>query len=282
MTTQHSFGTLLLLAAFPIFLAGTPVGGHYAVPESDSKLNRNDDISDLKQELQDIQKKIRRRSQEELQRRKSQIERLDQLRFEERNQKRLNAAIQKQVSELESKFTESVVKSEEAAEEITKIRTKESSLKSAVVLFLEQLRSRIQKGIPWKIQERLGTLDTTLQLVNNEDTSAQAAIAAAGRMVKEQEALGRLIEFGIVEVEVDGKTRGIQGFHFGLLGVVFSDVDGNIFGWAGPGQSLESGLLSSSDAESSKGYLKAVDILQRRRAPSLVNLYIPSLRLKGE
>jgi len=235
----------------------------------------------LEIELSTLQEKLRRRSLEELERRKAQLNRLDQLRYESRNQERLNNAIQKTLSELDQKISESDAKTSLAVNESMEIQTQENRLKERVVGFLQSLKNRISNGIPWKKSERVASVETSLQLIRNEDTSAQAAIAAAGRMVKEQEALGRLVEFGIIEVEVDGETRGIEGFHFGLLGVVFSDAEGNVFGWAGPGQSIESGI-SKDSSDSATGYLMAVDILNRKRTPGLVNIQVPSLQVKGD
>ena len=232
-------------------------------------------------ELSALQEKLRRRSLEELERRKAQLNRLDQLRYESRNQERLNNAIQKQLSELEEKVSESDEKTSLAVNESEQIQTQENRLKERVVGFLQSLKNRISNGIQWKKSERVASVETSLQLIRNEETSAQTAIAAAGRMVKEQEAFGRLVEFGIIEIEVDGETRGIEGFHFGLLGVVFSDAEGNVFGWSGPGQSIEKGI-SKGSAESAAGYLMAVDILNRKRTPGLVNLQVPSLQMRGD
>ena len=268
---------LLLGASFQLFPQGVVAEG----PPVDGQKTQEISTGGLEKELAVLQEKLRRRSMEELERRKSQLSRLNQLRYESRNQERLNSAIQKQVSELEKKISESVGKSSAAIRETEQILTQENLLKERIRRFLDVLKDRILGGIPWKISERVRTIDNALELIQSEETSAQVAIATAGRMVKEQEALGRLVEFGIVEIEVDGETRGIQGFHFGLLGVVFSDAEGNVFGWAGPGQSLENGI-AAGPSEASEGYLMAVDILNRRRTPGLVNLQIPSLQMKGD
>lgn len=268
---------LLLGASFQLFPQGVVAEG----PPVDGQKTQEKSTGGLEKELAVLQEKLRRRSMEELERRKSQLSRLNQLRYESRNQERLNSAIQKQVSELEKKISESVGKSSAAIRETEQILTQENLLKERIRRFLDALKDRILGGIPWKISERVRTIDNAFELIQSEETSAQVAIATAGRMVKEQEALGRLVEFGIVEIEVDGETRGIQGFHFGLLGVVFSDAEGNVFGWAGPGQSLENGIAAGS-SEASEGYLMAVDILNRRRTPGLVNLQIPSLQMKGD
>lgn len=268
---------LLLGASFQLFPQRVVAEG----PPVDGQKTQENSTGGLEKELAVLQEKLRRRSMEELERRKSQLSRLNQLRYESRNQERLNSAIQKQVSELEKKISESVGKSSAAIRETEQILTQENLLKERIRRFLDALKNRILGGIPWKISERVRTIDNALELIQSEETSAQVAIATAGRMVKEQEALGRLVEFGIVEIEVDGETRGIQGFHFGLLGVVFSDAEGNVFGWAGPGQSLENGIAAGS-SEASEGYLMAVDILNRRRTPGLVNLQIPSLQMKGD
>lgn len=268
---------LVLGGSFQLF----PQGVTAEEPPADGQKAQENSTGGLEKELAVLQEKLRRRSMEELERRKSQLSRLNQLRYESRNQERLNSAIQKQVSELEEKIAESVGKSSAAIREAEQILAQENILKERVRQFLDALKNRILGGIPWKISERSRTIDNALELIQSEETSAQVAIATAGRMVKEQEALGRLVEFGIVEIEVNGETRGIQGFHFGLLGVVFSDAEGNVFGWAGPGQSLETGIAAVS-SEASEGYLMAVDILNRRRTPGLVNLQIPSLQMKGD
>jgi len=100
MVSSRSLILLLLLGIYSQFSLNTVVGQDANTGgESTAKIS----AGSLEIELSTLQEKLRRRSLEELERRKAQLNRLDQLRYESRNQERLNNAIQKQLSELESK-----------------------------------------------------------------------------------------------------------------------------------------------------------------------------------
>ena len=88
-------------------------------------------------------------------------------------------------------------------------------------------------------------------------------------------ALNRVSEF----VETERGPIAVQGFHLGLLGVIFASDDGAVVGFAAAGATLEEGLESVRSAPgASAGYLRAVDILNRRRTPELTDLHLPKIR----
>ena len=187
MVSSRSLILLLLLGICSQFSLNTVVGQDANTGgESTAKIS----AGSLEIELSALQEKLRRRSLEELERRKAQLNRLDQLRYESRNQERLNNAIQKTLSELDQKISESDAKTSLAVNESMEIQTQENRLKERVVGFLQSLKNRISNGIPWKKSERVASVETSLQLIRNEDTSAQAAIVPQDEWSRSKRPLG--------------------------------------------------------------------------------------------
>ena len=175
--------------------------------------------------------------------------------------------------------------------EIDKLRgeTAEKHAASQVLVertstFLEEVVARIAKDIPWNREERIAAIERTRKSLipaiekERKNVSPGAALAAASRVQKEEEAQARLVEQSAVNLKTSDGTLNVQAFHLGLLAVVFASEDGTVLGYAGAGQKLEDGLETvAGKPEAADGYLRAVDILRRRRTPDIVELYFPSM-----
>ena len=235
------------------------------------------------QELIALQDRLRRRTEEALAKRREQRTRLDTLEAEARSARRRNDTIAREIEKREARIAELLSAATNANEKAEAVRTRETSIKERLRTFLRTLDGRIEGGIPWKIADRRAGVTGALEQLEDERTNAAAALASVGRLQKEQEAFGRLVESSTLSVEVNGTTRAVPAFHIGLLGVIFAleagdDGQGAVIGFAGTGQSLEDGLAAvRSRPEAAKGYLQTIDILNRRRTPQLTNLFLPSL-----
>lgn len=244
----------------------------------DSVRTTNESGFTAAQELIRLQDQLRRRTEAALQRRKDQQARLDELDGEARAGRRQNDAIRRQIQKQEARLAEIRTKAETAAARAEEIETREAGLKETMVRFLERLEGRIQRGIPWKIEDRATAVRDAQQIIGDERTSAVSSVATVSRLQKEQEALGRLVEGGTLEVETDTGPKAVQGFHLGLLGVIFASDDGSVLGFAAAGETLEKGLETVRAVPgAAKGYLHTVDILNRRRTPELTDIHLPKL-----
>ncbi len=247
--------------------------------QTDSPVKRSDSEAETKsQELMRLQEQLRRRSEAALQRRREQQDRLDALRAELNAGRRRNHAIQREIDKRKSKLEEISAQITEANSKEEQIIEKEQKLKDRIERFLSALQRRVESGIPWKIAERVHAIEEAVTLIGDQRTNAASALATAGRLLRDQEALGRLIESSVLEVETPDGPKAVSGFHLGLIGVIFASEDGTLLGFSGAGESLEAGLSAvEGRPEAAKGYLHTVDILNRRRTPQLVDLFLPKL-----
>ena len=261
-----SIGTAVLLSAQLYGQADTPV-------------QRSDSESETKsQELMRLQDQLRRRSEAALQRRREQQDRLDALRAELNAGRRRNDAIQREIDQRKSRLEEISAQTAEAMTKDERIADEEQKLKDRTEQFLSSLQRRVESGIPWKISERVHAIQEAVTLIGDQRTNAASALATAGRLLRDQEALGRLIESSILEIETPDGPKAVSGVHLGLIGVIFASDDGTLLGFSGAGESLEAGLSAvDGRPEAAKGYLHTVDILNRRRTPQLVDLLLPKL-----
>lgn len=273
------------LATLPlgIVLAATLIGGVLApiapAAAQNGDVPRTDAVTNSRaQELSRLQDQLRRRSEEALAHRREQRARLDALSGEIRSAKRRNASIQREIDKRQLQLSEIEAKETRAREEAEKIVTREAALKRTMNGYLRGLEGKIAAGIPWKITDRKHSVTQVLDQLADERTGAAAALAAVGRLQKEQEALARLVESNTLDVSIDGNERAVKGFHLGLLGVIYSADDGAVLGFASAGQTLEEGLETvRTRPEAAKGYLHCVDILNRRRTPQLTDVFLPTL-----
>lgn len=278
-----------LLALVPAIIGIAVVAGWIEAHAQDGVLpagekpNRTDAVRETRaEELKTLQDRLRRRTEEALAKRREQRTRLDTLEDEARASRRRNDTIQREIDKREARIAELRTAAESAREKAEAVRTREATIQDRLRVFLRFLDTRIADGIPWKVADRRAGVASAIEQLADERTNAAAALASVGRLQKEQEAFGRLVESSTLSVEVNGQLRAVPAFHIGLLGVVFALEAGEdgaaVIGFAGAGQSLEDGLAAvSGRPEAAKGYLQTIDILNRRRTPQLTNLFLPQL-----
>lgn len=286
--------TSMLMACF-FFLAAPPVSALRAQTDRDDTRTLDDPgrpvrttepvpgVDAASQRLIDLQKKIRDLKAEAFRNRKSMQARLGEISSEKKAVRRtivsLGERVQKGREEIAGKRASLEKKETELEEKAAFSKT----LREILEGYLDTVESLVQKGIPWKKSDRIKSLEQIRGVVTDENTNDSSALAAVGRLQEEEEALGRLVETSSLQLSLGGKEIAVQGFHLGLLAVIFANEDGSILGFAQAGQALEDGLTSvSRDEVAASGYLMAVDILRRKRTPGIVEIYLPSLPTAGE
>ncbi|MHC4935515.1 MAG: DUF3450 family protein [Planctomycetota bacterium] len=277
----RSVSVLTLLTILTAMGVAPPLGA--ADSDARDTLRRTDAAEgERAQELARLQERLRRRSEEALARRKEQRERLQTLEAEARASRRRNDTILREIEKREERIAELGRTREEAVVRSEDLVARESAVKEQLERFLQELRGRIEAGIPWKTADRAASVTDAIEAMADPRTNGASSLASVGRLQKEQEAFGRLVESSTLGVEAGGGHRAVPAFHIGLLGVIFAGEEGPVIGFAGRGDSLEDGLTSlSSRPEAAKGYLQTIDILNRRRTPQLTDLYFPRLPIEG-
>jgi hypothetical protein len=197
----------------------------------------------------------------------------------ERSVQALNAQVEKVEKEL-------ALRKERLAREEKELALHQQELRALLDplrQFLDRAESHIERGIPWRVEERRLPLAEARALLGASDPKPVELFEMVARFQQQEEALARSIEHGVVELDMDGERRGIAAFHLGLLAVVFSNADGTIAGFVQPGQKVEEGLLTAAaGGAKDRGYAAAIDILRRRLTPRVVDLYVPELVVGSE
>ncbi len=234
------------------------------------------------EELLDLQARIRASESRLAERRRTSEERLRELTEEGRAAERSVELLKKAVEKRESSLA--------AAKGAVQTREKEAGrLQHELTGALEPLKQHLDRavkaiegGIAWKMAERKAAAEGARESLGQTAAQPFEPLQRVGRLQTEEEALGKLVEAGTVELEVQGEKAAVPAFHLGLLGVVLVSPEGRIAGFAGPGQRLEDGpAAAKGQPEAPKGYVQALEILRRRRAPGIVDLYIPSLPVQS-
>lgn len=240
-------------------------------------------IAKLNEELLSLQHRIREERAAAAKNRISFQERVKELKAEERLVSRSLDALKEELARREKELTEKKKRHDEEAAAVEKLKAPSDKILAAARTYLEDVRSLVVNGIPWKIDERTQAIDGVLRLLSAKDASASSAVSAAARIHAEEEALGRLVESAAVNVSVGKEEFAVEAFHLGLIAVIFASEDASILGFARAGETLEDGLQAArGNPAAASGYLAAVDILRRRRTPSLVDLFIPAFAVADE
>ncbi len=133
----------------------------------------------------------------------------------------------------------------------------------------------------WKTSLRNTSLEKVKSVLALDKTALGEGLGAISRIQREEESLARLVETGVLEIDRGSETTAVQAFHLGLLAIIFASEDGRLAGYAQRGEEPEASLDTAREASAVEGYLTAVDILRRRRTPTVVDLYLPSLPVSG-
>lgn len=248
-----------------------PVGEKVAAPEA-SPAARS-----AAQELQQLNLEIRQLRASAQATRKSQNDRLQRVESELRSKRRTLEAIQKELKATEDRVQERNEKLDGLTARVTARQGLFSELDQEVNAFLERMEGRVRAGVPWLMSERLNTLALSKTAVSRDGSTPAEAVAIAGRLQKDEEALGRLVEVDTLSVDVPDQGKvAVKAVRIGLLGVVFSNPGGEIVGFSGPGATLEQGLEAvRGNPEAADGYLRAIEILNRERTPGLIDILFP-------
>ncbi len=271
-------------------LVGLALAISIATPSLSSSRNvRADDSATrssaalAKAELQRIQEQIRTDLEVARKAQDSRSRRLRELESETRARTRTVELLQKEVSKKRAALTASQTKLQEQLDKRTKLESDTERFKALFVSHLETMKAVIDSGIPWHKEQRTAIIDHALASLSDKATAAVAGLGSVGRLQKDLESLGRLVERSGTELVHDGETIKVELVHVGMLAVIFSNEDGSLIGYAGPGQSLEQGLAAvAENPEAKNGYVRAIEILKRRRTPALVDLFLPFLPVYSE
>jgi hypothetical protein len=160
--------------------------------------------------------------------------------------------------------------------------TMTSRLSSVADIYFAGLTEKVGRGIPWRRRQRLDAMAKARDVLKDDNPNPLSVLSAVERIQKREESLGRITESGTVRVERQGKKIEVQAFHLGRLGVIFADKEGTFGAFAGPGQTLEQGIESSKKhPRAVSTYVRAIDILFKRRAPHVANLFLPGLVIRN-
>jgi hypothetical protein len=264
----------------------SPLGGQEpdaAAPAADAAVRTSrtasDAVAKANEELLSLQKEIRNLRAGAEEARESQGERLNEIAREKRVAERAVEHLGAQAAKKEKENAEK--KAKLAAEEsaLAALKKPSAAIVQSIKKFLDDLEAMVDAGIPWKVESRKTSIAQARETLSGANPNPSSALAAAARVALEEEALARLVESSVVEIEAGKERLAVQAFHLGLLAVIFANEDGSVLGFADPGKKLEDGLdAARGNADAARGYLVAVDILRRRRTPSLVDIYLPSIR----
>lgn len=234
-----------------------------------------EEMNRASEELASILRKSRALEAEARKRRASQKESLEKLAGEKLTAERSVAALDAEVKRIEKEIADRKAKLSKGEKDAASAAQEAVAILDPLKQHLDALESHIETGIPWRIAPRKAAVQEARRVVTSPSASPAEALAAVMNVEESEEALGRVIEPGVIEVESGGERRALSAFHIGLVGAAYVSEDGKMAGWAGPGQKPEEGLHTTPDA--GKAYLEALDILRRRRLPRILDLLLPAL-----
>lgn len=233
------------------------------------------------EELLSLQHQLRRERLKAEADRRAQEERLKELLAEGRGLDRTIASVRDQLERREKELKEKGARLKEAEEATAKLRGPTEEILTALRGYLDLVSQHMESGIPWRQAERRAAVNAARENLGGSAVTPAAALQVVGRIHQEEEALGRLVESSSLAVDLGHEQTAVQGFHLGLLAVVFANEDGSILGFSQAGQKLEDGLRAAKkDPKAAEGYMAAVDILRRRRTPAIIDLFMPSLPVR--
>jgi hypothetical protein len=210
--------------------------------------------------------------------RKARQDRLRELVAEKRAVARPLESLKDRVKKLSTTIAEKKADLRKKREELETKKAFSGELKGLMREFLETVSRNVEAGIPWRKQFRQDSIQQAMAIVEDEKSGLFPSLAAVGRIHGEEEHLARHVELSTIELPYAGKKLAIQGFHFGLLAVIYANEDGSVLGFVQAGEELKDGIKAVEDNPfAEEGYLAAVDILRRRRTPGIVDLYLPTL-----
>lgn len=285
-------GVLPVLSFAVSLLAGAPVLRAQQGPAGNadaaskpvrSSIQPEQAVSKVNEELIALQWKIRAARARALENRKAQHRTIRDLAEQHRAVARTLEVFETETTDLEKELEEKKAKLAEEQKKLADLEEPTKKLLASMKEYLDKVEAHVDSGIPWQKTERKRAIKQVRDLLAAEDATPSAGLGAVGRIHQEEESLGRLVESGTVEVNLGKEAVAVQAFHLGLLAVIFANDDATVIGFARAGETLEEGLEATmGNPDAASGYMAAVDILRRRRTPSIIDLYLPSLPVREE
>ena len=233
------------------------------------------ELNRASEELASILRKSRELESQSRKRRESQKETIEKLAADKIAAERSVAVLDAEVQKLEKELAEKKAKLQKAEKDAAASIQEAAAVIDPLKGHLDLIESHVESGIPWRIVSRKTAVQEARRVVTSPSATPAQAVAAVCNVQEAEEALGRVIEPGVIELELDGEKRALGAFHVGLVGAAFTSEDGKTSGWVVPGQKPEESLHTQAGA--GRAYLDALDMLRRRRLPRVLDLLIPSL-----
>lgn len=279
MCARGRFLCVTVIGVFAVALS-MPLAGAEETPATEPAMKEGTATSadDAGRELLTLQATIRSAKVDHARVRKEKQDRLRELVAEERAVTRPLKSLEERIQKLREKIKSETAKLKEQERDLAAKKNLTGELKSHMKSYLDAVRAHIDTGIPWKQAFRRDSVGQAAAVVDDEKAALFPSLAAVGRIHQEEEALGRLVELSTIEVPYAGRKLALQGFHLGLLAVIYANEEGSVLGFVQAGQEIREGIEAVEKTPlAQEGYLAAVDILRRRRTPGIVDLYLPAL-----
>jgi hypothetical protein len=239
---------------------------------------------EAKDMLEQARDEVRRAQTEALEQRRTRVARLRELTSERNSAQRSVDAVDEEIERLRRILTDRQAKKVELEKETAAIRSNNSKLVELYRAYYSGVEARLESGIPWQIDLRLSSLEEARKAIAPDPQdptrlpNVAGALSALARIQKEEEAFARLVESSALRLDLGDRQIEVTGFHLGLLAVVYANDDGSVSGYVRPGEKLEDGRRAvEGDPGAADGYIKAVDILKRRRTPEILDIFAPAL-----
>jgi hypothetical protein len=197
---------------------------------------------------------------------------------------------QRQVDARESHVKSLEAKIQKQKEELKTLEKKEADvtrnckeLARSALAYFGKVREMILAGIPWRKTRRIQNVATGEDLVRSDKPNPISVVSAVERIQKREEATGRITESGTVRITKDGKKREVQAFHLGRIALVFADKEGTVGGFVLPGGTIEKAASENTRHPGAMStFIRAIDVLFKRRAPHIADLFFPGLPVSGK
>jgi hypothetical protein len=274
-----------VLGGAPVLRAQQGAAGNTDAPSKPvrSSIQPEQAVSKVNEELIALQWKIRAARAKALENRKAQHRTIRDLAGQHRAVARTLQVLETETADLEKELTQKKTQLAGEQKKLADLEEPTKKLLESMKEYLDKVEAHVESGMPWQKTERKRAIQQVRDLLGAEDATPSAGLGAVGRIHQEEESLGRLVESGTVEVNLGKEAVAVQAFHLGLLAVIFANEDATVIGFARAGETLEEGLEATmGNPEAASGYMAAVDILRRRRTPSIIDLYLPSLPVREE
>jgi len=250
-------------------------------------------INTLTQALLGLQKRARDLEAKSLERRRAAQERLDALAEEQKTLDRTVKVLSEQVTQLEVELAQKKEAATKDEKEAARLTRDEEAVFEAARRFVDRLEKSIDAGIPWMVEGRKDAAEKARRAISAPTQTPAKALSMAAALHESEEALGRSCEASVVDLELDGVERSVPALRLGLLAIAYSSEDGSVLGYVQRGQTLKEGNIETGGKEGddkgrektlsrvASGYRTAIDVLQRRLTPRVVDLYVPVVPLAG-